>query len=84
MIAELLAATPPPPEGIPELLAAFAALRAARQAILDRASGVTDRELLAALAERDAAWIAALAAAKATVQRHRRNATLVRRGYRPR
>lgn len=86
ILRELLALTPPPPEGDAEaVLAAFEPMFEARQQVLDRIEGRlpdTDenRELVRELVARDAAWETALAAARTAVGVARTNTTKLR-GY---
>jgi hypothetical protein len=87
VIAELLAATPLPPEG-DGLLPAFAEMRAARQLILDRLTApiplVTPEDHAQAelIAERNAAWLVAIALAMEQIKCSRLNVRKLR-GYRP-
>lgn len=82
----LVALTPMPPEGDPEVvLAAFDEMFAARHDILQRVQGTLpdteeNRALVQELAKRDAAWVAALDAARTAVGIARTNTTKLR-GY---
>lgn len=86
MIRALLAATPEPPDltDVDALLHAFDVMRAARQEILDAMVGPVvisdeDRALADSLLARDAAWLDALARAKAAVGTSRMGTKQLRR-----
>jgi hypothetical protein len=86
LATRMLDATPLPPEDatVEALIAAFATVRACRQAILDEALQVTitepaDRARFAELAARDAAWRDALNTALSVVAAQRLGVTKLRR-----
>jgi hypothetical protein len=84
LVARMLELTPAPPSdaGTDELIAAAAAMLAARQLLLDAARGLepgpVDARLTARLAEREQAWRAAVAAAQCAIGTQRTSAAALR------
>ncbi len=86
LLRALIVATPPPPptEDADELLAAFVAVLAARQELLDRAAPVVGprtaaaEPLVAELAVRERAWSDALERARDATAAVRRNLSRLR------
>jgi hypothetical protein len=73
-------ASPPETDDVDALLAAWAGVVAARQAILDEApAALAPSPLADELARRETAWSHTLAAARERVGAHRMHATQVRR-----